>query len=93
MQRGPDGLFVYVVKPDQTVALQPVEVTQDDGHTAVVDKGLDDGAQVVTGGQSRCNPEPRSPVTSRRRRLAVTRETGHEHLDPVHPPADRAPRC
>ncbi len=53
VQHGPDGLFVYVVKPDQTVLFQTVEVAQDDGHLAVVGKGLDGGTKVVTAGQSR----------------------------------------
>jgi multidrug efflux system membrane fusion protein len=50
---GPDGLYVYVVTPDQTVAARPVVVAQDDGKTAVISKGLDDKAPVVTNGQSR----------------------------------------
>ncbi len=50
---GPNGLFVYVVNPDQTVALRPVEVTLDDGKFAVIAKGLDEKTQVVTNGQSR----------------------------------------
>jgi multidrug efflux system membrane fusion protein len=53
IQRGPNGLFVYVVKSDSTVALQLVDVRQDDGSVAVIDKGLDDGAQIVISGQSR----------------------------------------
>ena len=32
VQHGPTGLYVYVVKPDSTVARQPVEVARDDGH-------------------------------------------------------------
>lgn len=53
VQRGPDGLFVYVVKPDSTVAIQPVDVPQDDGSAAVIAKGVDEGVQVVTNGMSR----------------------------------------
>lgn len=53
IQRGPDGLYVFVVKPDSTAALQPVEVAQDDGHTAIVIKGLTGGEPVVLAGQSR----------------------------------------
>ncbi len=53
IQRGPDGVFVYVVKPDQTVAVQAVGIRQDDGQIAVIDKGLDNGASVVLSGQSR----------------------------------------
>jgi len=33
--------------------MQPVEVTQDDGRIAVIARGLDAGAEVVTSGQSR----------------------------------------
>jgi multidrug efflux system membrane fusion protein len=53
VQRGPDGLYTYVVKPNSTVAMQPVEVRQDDGQTAVIAKGLDAGAEVITNGASR----------------------------------------
>ncbi len=53
VQRGPNGLFVYVVKPDSTAAMQPVEVSQDDGKVAVIAKGVDEGAQVVANGMSR----------------------------------------
>ncbi len=63
IQRGVNGLFVYVVKPDNTAALQPVEVRQDDGTYAVISKGLDDGVQVVTNGQSRLQAGTRVAAT------------------------------
>lgn len=53
IQHGPNGLYVYLVNPDTTVARQPVEVSDDDGSVAVVVKGLADTAVVVTDGQSR----------------------------------------
>ena len=56
IEHGPNGLFVYVVKPDQTVA--PVDVTvkyEDDGRS-VVGKGLTGNEQVVQSGQSRLAP-------------------------------------
>ncbi len=53
VNRGPGGLYVYLVKPDSTVAMQPVDVRQDDGQVVVIAKGLDEGVQVVTNGQSR----------------------------------------
>ncbi len=53
VQRGASGLFAFVVKPDGKVALQPVEVQQDDGQLAVIARGIDEGAQVVTNGMSR----------------------------------------
>jgi multidrug efflux system membrane fusion protein len=63
VQRGPSGLFVYVVKPDGTAAVQPVDVTQDDGQVAVIGKGLDDDVQVVTSGQSRLQNGTRVAAT------------------------------
>lgn len=53
IQRGQSGLFVFLVKPDNTAALQPVEVAQDDGQVAVVTKGLDGSERIVLAGQSR----------------------------------------
>lgn len=53
VQHGPAGLFTYVVKPDQTVARQMVEISRDDGRLTVVTKGLEDGQTVVVNGQSR----------------------------------------
>jgi multidrug efflux system membrane fusion protein len=53
IQHGPYGLYVFVVKPDATVALAPVTVIQDDGTTAVIAQGVADGTQVVVAGQAR----------------------------------------
>jgi multidrug efflux system membrane fusion protein len=53
VQHGPNGLYVFMIKPDQTAAMRPVEVAQDDGRMAVIAKGLDDGTQVVVKGVSR----------------------------------------
>ena len=55
VQRGPNGLFVWVIKPDSTVGVQPVTLRQDDGTTAVVGTGLNGGEKVVETGQSRLN--------------------------------------
>ena len=53
VQRGPNGMYVYVVKPDSTVAIQPVVVGQMTDGTSVIEKGLDAGARIVTAGQYR----------------------------------------
>ena len=53
VQHGQEGLFVFVVKPDNTVQQQSVTVAYDDGTRAVVSKGLSPGENVVTAGQSR----------------------------------------
>jgi multidrug efflux system membrane fusion protein len=50
VQHGPNGLFVYRIKPDMTVAAQPVQMAQDDGQNAVISDGLGAGDRVVTAG-------------------------------------------
>jgi multidrug efflux system membrane fusion protein len=59
IQRGPDGMYVYTVKPDQTVAMQAVTVGQMTDGTSVIDNGLAVGTPIVTGGQSRLQPGSR----------------------------------
>ncbi len=53
VQRGPDGLYVYLIKPDQTVKRETVTVVQDNGAVAVIGSGLNGGETVVLSGQSR----------------------------------------
>ncbi len=56
IQTGQQGNFVYIVKQDLTVALQPVTVgTTTDGET-VVEAGVQAGDRVVTDGQLRLTP-------------------------------------
>jgi len=64
LQHGPDGLFVYEVKPDQTVAQTRIEVGYQDDGIAVVTKGLDGNTNVVVTGQSRLAPGTRVKVAS-----------------------------
>jgi multidrug efflux system membrane fusion protein len=56
LQRGPDGMFVYIVRPDSTVAMQPVTVANNSETTAVVTQGLEAGQQVVTSNLFRLQP-------------------------------------
>jgi membrane fusion protein, multidrug efflux system len=53
IQRGPDGMYVYVVKQDSAVTMQPVSVGQMSGGTAVVENGLAPGTSIVVAGQYR----------------------------------------
>jgi multidrug efflux system membrane fusion protein len=50
---GPDGMFVWTVKPDQTVDQVDVQVGYEDNGQAVVTKGLTGNETVVVAGQSR----------------------------------------
>jgi multidrug efflux system membrane fusion protein len=53
IQRGPQGTFTYVVKPDQTVEVRPVAVALTEGNSAAVSQGLNPGEFVVTDGQDK----------------------------------------
>jgi len=53
IQRGAPGTFVYVVKPDETVAAQPVTLGPGDNQRIAVTKGLEPGQLVVTDGADR----------------------------------------
>ena len=59
VQRGPDGMYVYVVNADSTVRMQPVGVARMEGGTAVIEKGLDAGVPIVVSGQYRLEPGTR----------------------------------
>jgi multidrug efflux system membrane fusion protein len=53
IQRGPQGTFAYVVKPDKTVEVRPVTVALTEGNNTAVAQGLAPGDQVVTDGQDK----------------------------------------
>jgi multidrug efflux system membrane fusion protein len=70
VQRGPDGLFTYVIKEDSTVEARPLQVGQESAGIAVVKSGLRDGERVATSNQYRLEPgvhvrvvEPVAPST------------------------------
>ena len=52
IQRGPNGTFVYVVNPDNTVAVRNVQVDTVQGPLAVVAQGIQPGDRVVVDGQN-----------------------------------------
>ena len=49
-QKGP---FVYVVKPDNTVEMRPVQVALTEGDNSAISQGLKSGERVVVEGQTR----------------------------------------
>ena len=53
IQRGPTGFFAFVIKPDNTVEIRPVETGQSDRGQVLVTKGLNAGERVVVDGQLR----------------------------------------
>ena len=64
VQTGPDGQYVFVVKPDMTTELRKVTVERTQGDSAIIAKGLEKGEQVVTQGQLRLGPGAKVTVKS-----------------------------
>jgi multidrug efflux system membrane fusion protein len=56
VNRGPQGTFAYVVGPDSTVSMRPIEVNTTQGELALIKSGLTPGDQVVVDGQSQIKP-------------------------------------
>lgn len=67
IQRGPQGTFVYTVKPDKTAEVRPVNIALTQQNVAVVTSGLNPGDMVVTDGQDKLQAgakvEPRTGST------------------------------
>ncbi len=64
VQRGPQGTFTYVIKPDATVEARPVKVAQIADNVALIDAGLQPGDRVVVDGQYKLQPGTRVAATA-----------------------------
>ena len=53
VQRGPEGTYAFVVKPDATVEVRPIKVGTFESGDALIDDGLKPGEKVVVDGQYR----------------------------------------
>lgn len=56
LERGPDGLFTYVVQADSTIKVANLTVGQQTGNVVVIEKGLQAGDRVVASNQYRLQP-------------------------------------
>ena len=56
VQRGPTGVFTYVVKADSTVEARPLQIGAESNTVTEVAKGLNAGEIVVTSNQYRLQP-------------------------------------
>lgn len=56
VERGPDGLFVYVVGDDNTVEMHKVDASVIQDGKAVIASGVAEGQRVVTSGSYRLQP-------------------------------------
>lgn len=62
VQNGPQGTYVFVVKPDKTVEMRPIAVDRQAGPETIVKTGLTAGETVVTDGQLRLVPGSRVSI-------------------------------
>ena len=56
VQRGQTGTYVFVVKPDESVEIRPINVVQIQDGKAVIDQGLSVNERVVLDGQYKLKP-------------------------------------
>jgi membrane fusion protein, multidrug efflux system len=68
VQRGAEGTYAFVVKPDNTVEVRPVKIGVTEGNLIAVSQGLNPGEKVVTDGQDKLQAgsrvRPTAPATS-----------------------------
>lgn len=62
VQNGPNGQYVFIVGPNNTVALRDVKVARTEGDDTVIASGLAPGDTVVTAGQLRLAPGTRITI-------------------------------
>lgn len=63
VQRGPQGTFVYLVKPDETVEIRNVALGATEGDATVFESGLAPGDQVVVDGVDKLMPGAKVSVS------------------------------
>jgi membrane fusion protein, multidrug efflux system len=61
IQRGPQGLFAWVVTAENTAVVRQIQVGPTTGDLTIISAGLNDGDRLVTDGQYKL--QPNAPVT------------------------------
>ena len=68
IQRGPQGMYTYVMKADKSVEMRTVKIGITQGNSTIVDEGLTTDDTVIVDGQDKLSPtskvEPRTPSGS-----------------------------
>lgn len=64
IQRGPQGTYVFAIKPDKTAEMRPVTVAFSEGTFSAVSQGLQQGELVVTDGQDKLQQGTRVEIRS-----------------------------
>ncbi|HXH38499.1 MAG TPA: efflux RND transporter periplasmic adaptor subunit, partial [Thermoanaerobaculia bacterium] len=66
IQHGSQGTYVYVVMPDKTVDMRPVQVAMAEGTTSVLTSGVKEGDEVVTDGADKLQPHGKVEISAAR---------------------------
>jgi multidrug efflux system membrane fusion protein len=64
IQRGPQGTYVYTVKPDKTADMRKVTIGFSEGNLTTLASGLQPGELVVTDGQDKLQPGSKVDIRS-----------------------------
>jgi multidrug efflux system membrane fusion protein len=64
IQRGPQGTYVFAIKPDKTAEIRPVTVAFSQGNFSAISQGVSQGDLVVTDGQDKLQPGTRVEIRS-----------------------------
>lgn len=82
IQRGPQGTYVFTVKPDKTVEMRPVNIAVTEGNFTAINNGVNQGELVVTDGQDKLQANTKveikegpGPAGQQRQRPEQTAET------------------
>ncbi|MBI4724283.1 MAG: efflux RND transporter periplasmic adaptor subunit, partial [Rhodomicrobium sp.] len=59
IQRGPNGLFVWIAQPDQHAVMSPVETGPSYERVTVIEKGVEAGDRIITSNHYRLQPNIR----------------------------------
>ena len=62
IQRGPQGTYVFTVKPDKTAEMRNVTASISQGDFTAISQGLQSGETVVTDGQDKLQPGTRIEI-------------------------------
>jgi membrane fusion protein, multidrug efflux system len=71
VQRGPQGSYAYVIKPDMTVEMRPITVNQIDSGVALINQGLAVGETVVVDGQYKLQPGTKVEISGNGEKASV----------------------
>ena len=63
VQRGPQGTYAYVIKPDKSVEMRTIKTGQTESNETIIEDGLKPGEQVVVDGQYKLQPGTHVVIT------------------------------